>query len=124
MIFADHTDMFMLRDGTVNDGYFEPNGCHITPAATTKLLRNMGVALTDVPVSERNPPSTDTKSRHNPVTKTRNGSDRSKHKKVDSRHLRATIGIYGVSFAGNQDTSKRHATTGAKFNVTPAELHR
>ncbi len=53
--YSDNTDMFMLKDGTVNDGYFGQNG-ELTPAATTKMLKNIGVTLTDTKISDRKTP--------------------------------------------------------------------
>ena len=35
--FVDNTPAFKLGDGTINDGYFMPDGVHITRPATNKL---------------------------------------------------------------------------------------
>ncbi len=53
--YSDNTDMFTLKDGSVNDGYFGKNG-HLTPAATTKMLKNIGVTLSDIKITDRKTP--------------------------------------------------------------------
>ncbi len=45
--FAGNTSMFTLGDGSTNDGYFEQDGYHITPTATNKLIKRLGVKLRD-----------------------------------------------------------------------------
>ncbi len=45
--FVDNSAMFILGDGSVNDGYFEPDGKCITERATLKLARNIGLSVTD-----------------------------------------------------------------------------
>ena len=43
--FAQNDDMFYLRDGTLNDGFLLPDNVHLTPAATNRLVRKLGLVL-------------------------------------------------------------------------------
>ncbi len=45
--FADNTSMFTLGGGSLNDGYFEQDGHHITATAMNKLTRRLQVHLKD-----------------------------------------------------------------------------
>ena len=45
--FADNTPSFTLRDGSVNDGYLQPDGVHVTRTAMEKVAKNLGIQVKD-----------------------------------------------------------------------------
>ena len=45
--FADNTPSFTLRDGSVNDGYIQSDGVHVTRPAMEKIAKNLGLQVKD-----------------------------------------------------------------------------
>ena len=45
--FVDNTPLFTLSDGSVNDGYLQPDGVHITRQAIDKIARNLCLQVKD-----------------------------------------------------------------------------
>ena len=45
--FVDNTPLFTLSDGSVNDGYLQPDGVHITRKAIDKIARNLCLQVKD-----------------------------------------------------------------------------
>ena len=45
--FVDNTPLFTLSDGSVNDGYLQPDGVHITKKAIDKIARNLCLQVKD-----------------------------------------------------------------------------
>ena len=47
VVFVDNSPSFSLGDGTLNDGYFLPDGIHITRPAVNKLAQNLKLRIRD-----------------------------------------------------------------------------
>ena len=45
--FADNTSSFYLRDGSINDGYLQQDGVHLTYRATHKLVQHLNLQVKD-----------------------------------------------------------------------------
>lgn len=45
--FVDTSRVFKLQDGSVNDGYLQPDGVHLTRVATNKLAKTVGLDIKD-----------------------------------------------------------------------------
>ena len=43
--YVDNDDVFYLRDGSLNNGFLLPDNVHLTPAATSRLVTNLGLKL-------------------------------------------------------------------------------
>ena len=68
--FVDKTPLFTLSDGSVNDGYLQPDGVHITRNAIDKIARNLCLQVKDTARGVCN--GTDKTRRSQPTRRLRN----------------------------------------------------